>query len=263
MTKFFKSGIVELRSELIDVLRLKYKKGESDMEKLKKLVCELEKEFDREKEVCILQEISAKILTEYVLDVDGTIVEPLRVEAYYFPFNEQEKFDDPCAHKSTKKINNFGRLYFIEPRYGYPGVDLCLSLGEYYLSFLIKNSRIQDKLYKQVDLYERFENNQKDIESKNVLKHIDKKDEKVFFTSRVNISKSKSKFANELLAAVIEINNGIKYEWEKGYGKERMVVDYMIKNNIEPTFANIKDLIGYNSSKVKKIVENSKRGIFE
>ena len=118
------------------------------MDELKSIVKDLENEKGEEKQIALLQNIESKLLNEYNIVISDTTIEPLRVEAYYYPYEDKCKFNDPCAHKSTKKINNFGKLYFIEERYGYPGIDLCLSLGNYYLSFLIKNSRIGDTLYK-------------------------------------------------------------------------------------------------------------------
>ena len=110
------------------------------MDELKELVKNLEEENDEEKQITLLQQIESKLLNEYNIVIEDTIIEPLRLEAYYYPFENKGKFDDPCAHKCTKKINNFGKLYFIEERYGYPGIDICLSLGNYYLSFFIYES---------------------------------------------------------------------------------------------------------------------------
>lgn len=90
-----------------------------------------------------------------------------------------------------KKINNFGKLYFIEERYGYPGIDLCLSLGNYYLSFLIKNSRIGDTYYKQMDLFDRFQDKRDEIETMDVLERVKNKEQIVFKTSRVGLKNLK------------------------------------------------------------------------
>ena len=224
------------------------------MELLKELVHKLENEYSVNEQIKLLQTIEQKLLTEYTIVIGNSNIEPLRVEAYYYPFNEKMKFNDPCVHKSTKKINNFGKLYFIEERYGYPGIDICLSLGNYYLSFLIKNSRIGDQLYKQVDLFNRFQSNRHEIESMNALKHVNNNNKTVFFTSRVGLNKVKTKFAHELLAAVVEINNGISYDWERGYAKEWTVAYHMASNGIPATDENIKNLLGYRSITVQRKV---------
>lgn len=225
------------------------------MKNLEELVKELEKERNETKQIALLQQIESKLLNEYNIVIDDTVIEPLRLEAYYYPFEDKCKFDDPCAHKCTKKINNFGKLYFIEERYGYPGIDICLSLGNYYLSFLIKNSRIEDTYYKQMDLFDRFQDKRNEIEIMDVLEKVKNKEKIVFKTSRVGLKKSKTKFAHELLASVIELKNYSGYDFERGYGKEWMVANYMFENNIPETDENIKTLLGYKSQNVKKLIK--------
>lgn len=225
------------------------------MEKLKELVYELVDENNEEKQIALLQQIESKLLNEYNIVIEDTVIEPLRLEAYYYPFENKGKFDDPCTHKCTKKINNFGKLYFIEERYGYPGIDICLSLGNYYLSFLIKNSRIKDTYYKQMDLFDRFQDKRNEIETMDVLEKVKNKEQIVFKTSRVGLKKSQTKFAHELLASVIELKNSSGYDFERGYGKEWMVAKYMFENNIPETDENIKTLLGYKSQNVKNIIK--------
>ncbi len=225
------------------------------MDELIKLVKNLEKENDEKKQIALLQQIESRLLNEYNIVIKDTVIVPLRLEAYYYPFEDECKFNDPCAHKSTKKINNFGKLYFIEERYGYPGIDLCLSLGNYYLSFLIKNSRIGDAYYKQMDLFEKFQDKRNEIEAMDALEKVKNKEQIVFKTSRVGLKKSKTKFAHELLASVIELNNSSGYDFERGFGKEKMVANYMFENNIPITDENIKSLLGYKSQNVKKLIK--------
>ena len=205
------------------------------MDGLKELVKRLEKTYDEEEQIQVLQSICRTILNEYVIDIQGEIIEPLRVEAYYYPFNEPEKFNDPCAHKSEKKIRNYGKVYFIEERYGYPGIDICLSLGDYYLSFLVKNSRVGENYHKQMDLYDRFVDRRDEIETQDVLKKVENNKKIVFNTARVGISKSKTKFAKEPLAALIEMESNGNYTFERGFGKGKAVIEYI--SNHENIFA--------------------------
>lgn len=233
------------------------------MDELEKLVRNLEKERDVPKQIALLQLIESKLLNEYDIVISDTVIEPLRLEAYYYPFDDATKFNDPCAHKSTKKINNFGKLYFIEERYGYPGIDLCLSLGDYYLSFLIKNSRIGNNYYKQIDLFERFQDRRDEIEAMNVLKKVQNKNKIVFKTSRVGLSESKTEFAHELLASVVELDKfhhdyGFANSFSNGFAKEWMVAKYMAENDIPVTDENIKSLLGYRSQNVRKLIEKLK-----
>lgn len=223
------------------------------MANIEQLVQNLENERDAKKQVTKLQEIGGKLLTEYVIKFGDTVIEPLRVEAYYYPYNDASKFDDPCTHPSSTKVNNFGRLYFIEGKYGYPGVDLCLSLGDYYLSFLIKNSRVDGKLLKQMDLYEKFQSDWEEIQKVDVLHRIENNGKVVLYTSRVGLKESRTKFFHERLAAVTEIDN--KYDWEKGFGKLRTIANYLVENGIEETDENIYNILHSRSNEIKKYCE--------
>ena len=223
------------------------------MENLKRLVHDLESERNIEKQVAKLQEIGKVLLTEYVIAFGNVLIEPLRVEAYYYPYNDTAKFNDLCAHPSSTKVNNFGRLYFIEGRYGYPGIDLCLSLGEYYLSFLIKDSRVDGKLFKQIDLYEKFQSDWKEIQKINVLHRIENNGKTVFYTSRVGLKESQTEFFHKRLAAVTEIDN--QYTWEKGFAKLNTIANYLVENGIEETDENIRRILHSRSNEVKKYCE--------
>lgn len=143
------------------------------MEKLEKLVEELVDENNKEKErVKILQDIGKLLLTEYIIQVGDLNIKPLLVEAYYY---HQGKFNDSNSHgfgdkKIDKKCreqlsNNFNRFYFHEKGRG--GVDVCLSKGDYCLSFLIKVALINGKVYKQIDIYNKLKkesiDNTKDV----------------------------------------------------------------------------------------------------
>lgn len=145
------------------------------MEKLERLVEELEKESNKEKErVKILQDIGKLLLTEYIIQVGDLTIKPLLVEAYYY---HQGKFNDSNSHGfGDKKIDkecrkqlsnrfNFNRFYFHKKGRG--GVDVCLSKGDYCLSFLIKVALINGKVYKQIDIYNKLKkesiDNTKDV----------------------------------------------------------------------------------------------------
>ena len=53
------------------------------MDELKELVKNLEEENDEEKQITLLQQIESKLLNEYNIVIEDTIIEPLRLEAYY------------------------------------------------------------------------------------------------------------------------------------------------------------------------------------
>ena len=92
---------------------------------LEDLVKALEKEYDEQKQIQKLQEINSVLLTQYEIRIsDNEIIHPLRIEAYYYPYNAPGKFDDKFAHPSSKKVGNFGKLYFIEEKYE-AGIELA------------------------------------------------------------------------------------------------------------------------------------------
>ena len=92
----------------------------------------------------------------------------------------------------------------------------------------------------------------------NVLKKVQNKNKIVFKTSRVGLRKSKTELAHELLASVVELTNSSGYDWERTFGKERAVANYMAENNIPVTDENIKSLLGYRSQNVRKLIEELK-----
>lgn len=135
-----------------------------------------------------------------------------------------------------------------------------MSLGDYYLSFLIKNSYIEDEPFKQMDLYERFKDRWAEIEAKDdILHRISDNKETVFHTVRIGLPKERL-LSKEVLASLIKIdmkgaNGEALYNWEKGFGKEWTVAEYMRCHPEEDRKAQCKTLIGYNSSNVLKILK--------
>ncbi len=125
------------------------------MEDLKNLVVGLKNEQDEGEQIKILQQINEFLLTRYVIQIGNLEIEPLLVEAYYYDGGVSGFKDENC-HKQPKQKGeeNFGKLYFHKKGYG--GVDLCLSHGDYYLSFLLKCSRIKnhDTICRQTTLYD-------------------------------------------------------------------------------------------------------------
>ena len=105
------------------------------MEELKSLVKKLETEYNEEEQIKILQDIGKKLLTEYVIQVGDVTIQPLWVEAYY---RDIKKFDDESVHGNDKQ-KEFDCFYFHHKTDDQrSGVDICLSKGDYYLSYLLK-----------------------------------------------------------------------------------------------------------------------------
>lgn len=130
-----------------------------DLKELVDLVEELENEHNKEKQVQILQKIGKTLITEYEIKVGNITIAPLLVEAYYYNYKYfpdcnthkrpiQKEFNELYRHSVKNGLNSNGRK---------GGVDICLALNKdknepYYLSFLIKNSLVNNKFCKQVEL---------------------------------------------------------------------------------------------------------------
>ena len=138
------------------------------MDILKNKVKELETQTDHDSIVKSLQEIGKLLLTDYVIQVDDITVEPMWVEAYYY---NRRCFTDPFVHQNPEQ-KNFGTLYFHHKKDDQRnGVDLCLSLGDYYLSFLLKYTFVKDRLRSQSQLSPLIRGKYTDGEQNGILVH--------------------------------------------------------------------------------------------
>lgn len=218
-----------------------------DLYELKEKVAELEKtaKLDgnhEEKQIIILQEISAKLINEYEIKIGNLTIEPLLVEAYYY---HKEKFPDNAVHAANESTANtyelararqedkFGELYV---HYGTKdGIDIVLSNGKYYLSFLIKNALINNEFATQCKVSQILCGNcnyidkcDKGINCKyygtNILKHKDNiENTEIVFVKRKGL---KNEYKDKLLAAlpIYKIKN---YAFTSGECKTNIVKNYI------------------------------------
>ena len=211
------------------------------MDELKKLVKNLEKENDEKKQEKILQDIGKLLLTEYIIQIGNLTIKPLLVEAYY----NNSNFKDNSVHAANesnaktyelaraRQEDNFGKLYV---HYGTKdGIDIVLSDGKYYLSFLIKNALINNKFAAQCKVSEILCGNcdyidkcNKGINCKyygtNILKHKDNiENTEIVFVRRKGL---KNKYKNKRLAAlpIYKIKN---YAFTSGECKTNIVKNYI------------------------------------
>lgn len=229
------------------------------MESLKKTVEELENEYGIEKQIKLLQKISGLLITDYAVNVCGVLIEPLWVEAYYF---HKGKFEDFNDHGKSKQKNNFGKLYLhtekkISKSNRLGGVDIVLSSGDYFLSFLIKNSLCGGEFCRQVELNSILSQREYSFEnSGNALIEL-KRNHSVFFTKRIGLTKES--FREENLAA-LPIDLLKKYPFKF---KERIAFEYMEeyrKNHSESEcMKECKNILGYVP---KKFIINNTSAIF-
>lgn len=219
------------------------------------------------KRVHLLQKINEKLLSAYYIEIDDNFkIYPLLVEAYYY---DKGKFEDGSTHGSNKQKSEsecrFGKLYFHQKGRG--GIDICLSCGKYYLSFLIKNSMVYKpgvkKFCSQIELYDELNAERErdnSIEERIVLRKPEgvrcellKKEEWVILhTIRKGLSSIEKRlledqlskeerikaekalpFAYERLAAVKgfalrdQHDKPYKFALESGYSKSALVAEYI------------------------------------
>ncbi len=136
-------------------------------EELRSKVSALKDLRDEEKIVSQLQQILKYFLCNFyiVLNSEGDEeykIYPTLVEIYYsHDKNEKQLFYDENVHAVANKKGkitehakkrqkeNFGKLYIHNVKSKDDGMDICLSLENYYLSILIKNAKINNMLNKQ------------------------------------------------------------------------------------------------------------------
>lgn len=194
-----------------------------ELQKLRDKVCKLEAAYDKEEQVRILQEIGGLLLTDYVIKIGDITVEPLWVEAYYY---DEQKFPDCNTHMSEKQKNRFGQLYFHKEGRG--GLDVCLSSGDYYLSFLLKATLMCEEFKKQTDIYDILEQSgrtEDSIESERNVLVRQRRDHKIMHTKRINLQKPC--FNNDMLAAfALDAVSQYNFEFARESLRDR-AVDYM------------------------------------
>jgi len=115
---------------------------------LQEAVRQLEAAWDTGTQLALLQRLNDLLLTRFCLRLggDATLL-PLWVEAYYY---HPGKFEDESTHRSPKQVGRFGRLYLHTKGWG--GVDICLSMGDYYLSCLLKYTLAEGVFLSQLGL---------------------------------------------------------------------------------------------------------------
>lgn len=154
------------------------------MDEMRKLVRELECATVPKEQIRILQEIGKALLTEYVIRVGGITIKPLWVEAYYHA--PDNGFKDASVHGDPHQ-KKFDVLYFHHKTDDQrSGVDICLSCGDYCLSFLLKYTLVDGIFKTQAQLSAMIPKELRDEEG--VLVKEANPAEMVLFTKRINIT---------------------------------------------------------------------------
>ena len=162
------------------------------------LVRQLENTSEKTAQVKILQEIGKKLLTEYVIKVGDITIKPLWVEAYYSDTNTG--FVDEAVHGNECQKNRYGVLYFHHKTDDQrSGVDICLSCGNYYLSYLLKYTLVNGTFKSQAQLSSMIPHELRD-DTKNVLVRDQNPTEVIVCTKRIGIASSTYKDADLAIA---------------------------------------------------------------
>lgn len=249
------------------------------MDAIKSLVEKIRINSDKEQQVKLLQELNELFLSEYMLEINKDLVlYPIEVEAYYY---HENNFPDTCVHKYQWQQNRYGKLYFHRAGnktdasflFDGGGIDVCLSYSdEFYLGILIRGAWINDedkpictpgvltrrvvrhickddtveKVTEKEAVMIRALETRDDILKPTISDNRDK--ESILYNStRFGISATNHpEYALYKLRSLIELN-APNHPFK---AKEKVVLDYMIDNKIEPTAENVRKLLGSNSNKI-------------
>ena len=169
---------------------------------MENLINQLTSTHDKYAQVNFLQEIGKKLLTEYVIKIDDITIKPLWVEAYYSDTNTG--FVDEAVHGNECQKNQYGALYFHHKTDDQrSGVDICLSCGNYYLSYLLKYTLVNGIFKSQAQLSRVIRHKLRE-DDKNVLVREQNPTEVIVCTKRIRITSSEYKDAD--LAIARDIN---------------------------------------------------------
>lgn len=192
------------------------------MTELAATVRRLEAAFDTESQLSLLQQLCDQLLARFCLRLgEGILLLPLWVEAYYC---HPGKFEDNSAHLSPLQQDRFGRLYIHKKGYG--GADICLSMGEYHLSCLLKYSLVNGAFLSQLglrDLLKELCSRDPGLGERVVLSPLPegmRDDRRIFHSPRKGLGDGPYRFAR--LASLKGVGE-YPYRYEKGFGKTRLL----------------------------------------
>ena len=222
------------------------------------LVRQLENTSEKTAQVKILQEIGKKLLTEYVIKIGDITIKPLWVEAYYSDTNTG--FVDEAVHGNECQKNRYGVLYFHHKTDDQrSGVDICLSCGNYYLSYLLKYTLVNGIFKSQAQLSSMIPHELRGT-AKNVLVKEQNPAEVMICTKRIGIMSSAYKDAD--LAIARDINQ--RFVTDSGEKKSLPQKTELLKAYIDAVYSD--DQINTEEQKAaisRKLVGEYWKGLFE
>lgn len=222
------------------------------------LINQLTSTHDKDAQVNFLQEIGKKLLTEYVIKIGDITIKPLWVEAYYSDTNTG--FVDEAVHGNECQKNQYGALYFHHKTDDQrSGVDICLSCGNYYLSYLLKYTLVNGIFKSQAQLSSMIPHELRGT-AKNVLVKEQNPAEVMVCTKRIGIMSSAYKDAD--LAIVRDINQ--RFVTDSGEKKSLPQKTELLKAYIDAVYSD--DQINTEEQKAaisRKLVGEYWKGLFE
>lgn len=225
---------------------------------MENLINQLTSTHDKDAQVNFLQEIGKKLLTEYVIKIGDITIKPLWVEAYYSDTNTG--FVDEAVHGNECQKNQYGALYFHHKADDQrSGVDICLSCGNYYLSYLLKYTLVNGIFKSQAQLSSVIPHELRGT-AKNVLVKEQNPAEVMVCTKRIGIMSSAYKDAD--LAIVRDINQ--RFVTDSGEKKSLPQKTELLKAYIDAVYSD--DQISTEEQKAaisRKLVGEYWKGLFE
>ena len=222
------------------------------------LINQLTSTHDKDAQVKLLQEIGKKLLTEYVIKIGDITIKPLWVEAYYSDTNTG--FVDEAVHGNECQKNQYGALYFHHKTDDQrSGVDICLSCGNYYLSYLLKYTLVNGIFKSQAQLSSMIPHELRGT-AKNVLVKEQNPAEVMICTKRIGIMSSAYKDAD--LAIARDINQ--RFVTDSGEKKSLPQKTELLKAYIDAVYSD--DQINTEEQKAaisRKLVGEYWKGLFE
>lgn len=225
---------------------------------MENLINQLTSTHDKDAQVNFLQEIGKKLLTEYVIKIGDITIKPLWVEAYYSDTNTG--FVDEAVHGNECQKNQYGTLYFHRKTDDQrSGVDICLSCGNYYLSYLLKYTLVNGIFKSQAQLSSMIPHELRGT-AKNVLVKEQNPAEVMVCTKRIGIMSSAYKDAD--LAIARDINQ--RFVTDSGEKKSLPQKTELLKAYIDAVYSD--DQISTEEQKAaisRKLVGEYWKGLFE
>ena len=225
---------------------------------MENLINQLTSTHDKDAQVNFLQEIGKKLLTEYVIKIGDITIKPLWGEAYYSDTNTG--FVDEAVHGNECQKNQYGALYFHHKTDDQrSGVDICLSCGNYYLSYLLKYTLVNGIFKSQAQLSSMIPHELRGT-AKNVLVKEQNPAEVMVCTKRIGIMSSAYKDAD--LAIARDINQ--RFVTDSGEKKSLPQKTELLKAYIDAVYSD--DQINTEEQKAavsRKLVGEYWKGLFE